>query len=64
MWKDSETDIDLLDFNYLIEIIKKISLKMMICHCTIGEYGDWGSGKSSLVEMILKDYEKKKISFV
>ncbi|HEX8017401.1 MAG TPA: P-loop NTPase fold protein, partial [Flavobacterium sp.] len=27
--------------------------------CTIGVYGDWGSGKSSLVEMLLKDYEKK-----
>lgn len=59
MWKDSETDIDLLDFNYLIEIIKDIIENDDLSPCTIGVYGDWGSGKSSLVEMILKDYEKK-----
>ncbi|WP_124641928.1 KAP family P-loop NTPase fold protein [Amniculibacterium aquaticum] len=59
MWKDSETDIDLLDFDYLIEITKDIVENDELSPCTIGVYGDWGSGKSSLVEMILKDYEKK-----
>jgi predicted KAP-like P-loop ATPase len=59
MWKDSETDIDLLDFDYLIDITKDIIENDSLSPCTIGVYGDWGSGKSSLVEMILKDYEKK-----
>lgn len=59
MWKDSETNIDLLDFDYLIEITKDIIENDELSPCTIGVYGDWGSGKSSLVEMILKDYEKK-----
>lgn len=59
MWKDSETDIDLLDFDYLIGITKDIIENESLSPCTIGVYGDWGSGKSSLVEMLLKDYEKK-----
>ncbi len=59
MWKDSETNIDLLDFNYLIEITKDIIENDELSPCTIGVYGDWGSGKSSLVEMILRDYEDK-----
>jgi len=59
MWKDSETEIDLLEFDYLIDITKNIIENDKLSPCTIGVYGDWGSGKSSLVEMILKDYEEK-----
>lgn len=59
MWKDSETNIDLLDFDYLIDITKDIIENDSLSPCTIGVYGDWGSGKSSLVEMLLKDYEAK-----
>ncbi|MFD2903784.1 KAP family P-loop NTPase fold protein [Sphingobacterium anhuiense] len=57
MWKDSETEIDLLEFDYLIDITKNIIENDNLSPCTIGVYGDWGSGKSSLVEMILKDYK-------
>lgn len=59
MWKDSETEIDLLEFDYLIDITKHIIENDSLSPCTIGVYGDWGSGKSSLVEMILKDYKDK-----
>ncbi|WP_419698126.1 KAP family P-loop NTPase fold protein [Mucilaginibacter sp. NFX135] len=57
MWKDSETETDLLEFDYLIDITKDIIENDDLSPCTIGVYGDWGSGKSSLVEMILKDYK-------
>lgn len=57
MWKDSETETDLLEFDYLVGITKDIIENDSLSPCTIGVYGDWGSGKSSLVEMILKDYK-------
>lgn len=57
MWKDSETYLDLLNFDYLVEVTKDIIQNDDLSPCTIGVYGDWGSGKSSLVEMILKSYE-------
>jgi predicted KAP-like P-loop ATPase len=55
MWKDSETDIDLLDFDYLISITKDIIENDDLTPSSIGVYGDWGSGKSSLAEMALKE---------
>lgn len=60
MWKDSETNTDLLDFDYLIEITKDIILNEDLSPSSIGIYGDWGSGKSSLIEMILFDLSKDK----
>lgn len=57
MWKDSETHIDLLDFDYLIGITKDIIMNDDLSPSTIGMYGDWGSGKSSLMEMTMKELE-------
>ena len=55
MWKDSETNIDLLDFDYLISMTKDIIENDELTPSSIGVYGDWGSGKSSLAEMALKE---------
>jgi len=55
MWKDCETNTDLLDFDYLIEITKDIILNDDLSPSSIGIYGDWGCGKSSLIEMTLND---------
>ena len=60
MWKDSETNIDLLDFDYLVDVTKKIILNDNLTPSTIGIYGDWGSGKSSLMDMVKVDLEKDK----
>lgn len=55
MWKDCETNIDLLDFDYLVDVTKKIILNNDLTPSTIGIYGDWGSGKSSLMDMVMAD---------
>lgn len=59
MWKDSETHIDLLEFDHLIGITKDIIQNEDLSPSTIGLYGDWGSGKSSLMEMVLNQLSKK-----
>lgn len=51
MWKDSETELDFLDFDYLIETVSNITKNDDLLPSTIGVYGDWGSGKSSLINM-------------
>ena len=53
MWKDSETDIDYLNVDYLISLLKAIIYDNSLAPASIGVYGDWGSGKSSLIEMSL-----------
>ena len=52
MWKDSEADIDFLNYNYLAEQVVEISKDDKLSPATIGVYGDWGSGKSSLMKMV------------
>ncbi|MEI6575094.1 MAG: P-loop NTPase fold protein [Bacteroidota bacterium] len=59
MWKDCETNIDLLDFDYLVEVTKKIILSDDLSPSTIGIYGDWGSGKSSLMDMVMSELSKE-----
>jgi predicted KAP-like P-loop ATPase len=51
MWRDSETELDYLDFDYLIETVSNIIKNDDLLPSTIGVYGDWGSGKSSLINM-------------
>ncbi|PRY91908.1 putative KAP-like P-loop ATPase [Marinilabilia salmonicolor] len=60
MWKDSETNIDLLDFDYLIGVTKNIIINDELSPSSIGVYGDWGSGKSSLIEMTLSELSRNK----
>jgi predicted KAP-like P-loop ATPase len=59
MWKDSETNNDLLDFDYLIGLTKDIIMNDELSPSSIGVYGDWGSGKSSLIEMTLNELESE-----
>lgn len=57
MWKDSEADLDFLNFNYLAEQVVEISKDDKLSPATIGVYGDWGSGKSSLMKMVKKSLD-------
>lgn len=51
MWKDSETELDFLDYDYLIQTVQNIIMDDNLLPASIGVYGDWGSGKSSLMYM-------------
>lgn len=59
MWSDNETSEDLLGFkvhaNLLIDVVKDDS----ILPITIGVFGDWGSGKSSILQIIKDTFEEK-----
>jgi hypothetical protein len=52
MWNDNETHQDLIDFKYLTDSVNLIINNNDLIPSTIGIYGDWGSGKSSLMKMI------------
>ncbi len=51
MWSDNETDIDLLDYRHLVGVMLSIVKSPHLHPTTIGAYGHWGSGKSSLLKM-------------
>ena len=58
MWNDNETNIDLIDYSYLIDATRSIINNKNLLPCTIGIFGDWGSGKSSLMKMIEQSYKE------
>lgn len=60
MWKDSETEIDFLDVSYIVEIMKDTINDEKLLPSCIGLYGDWGSGKSSLMHMCKHQLEEQK----
>ena len=60
MWKDSETEIDYLDFSYIVEIMKETINDEKLLPSCIGLYGDWGSGKSSMMHMCKRQLEEQK----
>jgi len=60
MWKDSETKIDFLDFDYLTKTVVDIIKDDNLTPSSIGIFGDWGSGKSSLMEMCIDELSKDK----
>jgi predicted KAP-like P-loop ATPase len=59
MWSDNETEIDLLDFKYMVNAVTSIVRSPSLLPATIGVFGDWGSGKSSLIKMVQKDLEQE-----
>jgi ABC-type Na+ transport system ATPase subunit NatA len=52
MWNDNETDLDFIDYQHLINAIESIVDNEALLPSSIGIFGDWGSGKSSLMKMI------------
>jgi len=56
MWNDNDTRIDLIDYSYLIQAVLSIVENDRLLPCTVGVFGDWGSGKSSLMRMIEESF--------
>lgn len=52
MWSDNETPVDFLGFQHLVAAVVNIVQQDRLLPATIGVYGDWGSGKSSLLRMV------------
>ncbi|EEM58616.1 MULTISPECIES: KAP family P-loop NTPase fold protein [Bacillus cereus group] len=59
MWKDSETELDFLDFDHLIGLLDELIEDKSLLPSSVGVYGDWGSGKSSLIRMSMNKAAEK-----
>ncbi|WP_420628638.1 KAP family P-loop NTPase fold protein [Candidatus Leptofilum sp.] len=52
MWTDNETNIDFLGFQVHTDLIKSVVTDKSLLPITVGVFGDWGSGKSSVMKML------------
>lgn len=59
MWTDNVTDLDFLGFDVHANLIKELIKDEKMLPLTIGLFGDWGSGKSSILEVLKREIEKE-----
>ena len=60
MWSDNETSLDLVNVQHLVGAVTGIAQAPHLQPVTIGVFGPWGSGKSSVMKMVREDVEAKK----
>lgn len=52
MWPDNEAIVDLLNVQHLVEAVLRVVTDDRLDPVTVGVYGDWGSGKSSVIQLV------------
>jgi predicted KAP-like P-loop ATPase len=64
MWSDNETKVDYIDYQHLITAVQTIANNTNLLPTSIGVFGDWGSGKSSLMKMISETYSGDEVMVI
>jgi hypothetical protein len=59
MWSDNESPIDLYNVQHLVAAVASTARNQRLLPVTIGVYGDWGSGKSTVVRMVKEQLERE-----
>lgn len=57
MWSDIETSKDLLGYSIHASLLKDVVTNPKNLPITVGLYGDWGSGKSSILKILQEQLE-------
>ncbi len=57
MWQDNETTEDLIGFEVHAELIKSLIIDESLLPLTVGLFGDWGNGKTSVMRMLESKFE-------
>ena len=58
MWSDKETSKDLLGYTVHARLLKNVVTNEQNLPITVGLYGDWGSGKSSILKILEEELKR------
>lgn len=59
MWTDNETKTDLIGFRVHADLIRSVVTDENLLPVVLGVFGDWGGGKSSIMQMLQGDLDKE-----
>lgn len=57
MWPDNETTLDFLGFRVHADLIRSVVTNRKLLPVTIGVFGDWGGGKTSIMKRLESDLD-------
>lgn len=57
MWSDNETSNDLIGFQVHADLVRSVVTDSKMLPVTIGVFGDWGGGKTSIMKMLERDLD-------
>lgn len=57
MWTDNETKTDLIGFRVHADLIRSVVTDENLLPVVLGVFGDWGGGKSSIMQMLQADLD-------
>lgn len=60
MWTDNETTSDYLGFRVHADLIHAVVTDKALLPVTVGVFGDWGGGKTSVLRMLQQDLEPER----
>lgn len=64
MWSDKESKIDFLNFNETAQSIKDLITEKDLMPISVGVFGDWGAGKSTVLELTKKFLEADEQQYI
>lgn len=64
MWSDKESKIDFLNFNEIAQSTKEIITDKNLMPISVGVFGDWGAGKSTILELTTDAINKEKDEYI
>lgn len=64
MWSDKESKIDFLNFNETAQSIKDLITEKDLMPISVGVFGDWGAGKSTILELTKKYIEAEEQEYI
>lgn len=64
MWADSESSIDYLNYSEVSEMVCEMISDDAMLPISLGVYGTWGVGKSSILNLVQKELESDKRNLI